>query len=90
MNPKTISQVLEEFEIEFPELLKDSLHYEDCICWSCNNYRKEVKSFIKSSLEEILMSMPFKEIDNFSNDEGIEGYNDALRKVKKWREQTLK
>jgi hypothetical protein len=34
--------------------------------------------------------MPFKEIDNFSNDGGIEGYNDALRKVKKWREQTLK
>jgi len=91
MNPKTISQVLEEFEKKFPyagwNCLYDTEDKEE---------NKKYKSFIKSSLEEILMSMPLEEVkicgDKYNSmQEDINyGMNLKVKEVKEWREQTLK
>jgi hypothetical protein len=95
MNPKTISQVLEEFEIDFvPSSLKwrDAVH---CTCCSTEEEYNNIKSFIKSSLEAILESCPLEEkeyqhIDNKFWNENATGYNNHIKEVKEWKINVLK
>jgi hypothetical protein len=46
-----IIQFEKEFDERFPPKQKEATHFEDCKCWSCNDYRKQVKEFIPSLLE---------------------------------------
>lgn len=50
MNP--LVQIIREnergFENRFPATQNDPTHYHDCVCWSCNDYRDEVRANIRS------------------------------------------
>lgn len=54
-----------EFDEKFPQTQKEPTHFEDCRCWSCNNYRQEVESFIDQKFLSLLEEMEGKlpEID---------------------------
>lgn len=41
----------ERFEEKFPKTQNEATHFDDCICWSCNDYREEVLSFIQSEID---------------------------------------
>jgi len=81
---------LEEFDTQFSEIYIDEedVDVDDYILNKCN---ARIKSFIKSSLEEILMSMPLEEKRGEGG--GIE-YPYYLvfseQRIKKWRNNILK
>jgi len=49
---------LELFDEKFPPTQNEATHFEDCICWSCNYYRDDVKKFLSESIhqaEQVMM-----------------------------------
>ena len=94
MNPKTISQVLEEFEEDFvPSSLKwkDVVH---CTCCSTEEEYNNIKNFIKSSLEAILESMPLEEVKILPRNRLSLAFEDGckrkVKEVKEWKFEVMK
>ena len=50
MNDYTTKR-LELFDEKFPPKQNEATHFEDCICWSCNYYRDDVKKFLAESIQ---------------------------------------
>ena len=48
----TLTQFREEeekgFDNKFRKTRKELIHFESCACWSCNDYRDDVKDWIKA------------------------------------------
>jgi RNA processing factor Prp31 len=101
MKPKTISQVLEEFEYDtrfsMPNFCNTGKYKEQYV----EQTREYIKDFIKSSLEDILESMPLevkicKEkyeniIDAGTLIEDIKyGINLKVKEVKEWKSEVIK
>lgn len=42
----------EQFEEKFPVEQKEPTHFDDCVCWGCNNYREKVKEFISQVVSQ--------------------------------------
>jgi len=82
---------LEEFDTQFSEIYIDEedVDVDDYILNKCNS---RIKFFIKSSLEEILMSMPIDEVlaTGFECDDYNQGCNQKSKEVKEWRDFILK
>ncbi len=82
MKNNNTSEWIKSFNEKFPETQKESTHFDDCNCWSCNNYRSEVKSFISQLLqkerEEIQEGIEKYCIEQGYPSIGVNGYFDSL------------
>jgi len=87
-DPKTISQVLEEFD----ETIIKHWHFPAGEFVNPEAFIKNTKFLIKSSLEAILMSMPIDEVlaTGFECDDYNQGCNKKSKEVKEWRDNVLK
>lgn len=54
---KTLEEGLKEFDDKFPAMQDEPTHFDECKCWSCNNYREEVISFLTTFAEKIRESV---------------------------------
>ena len=46
----TQDKLKERFGKKFPKTQKEATHYDKCACWSCNDYREAILTFIQKEL----------------------------------------